>query len=113
MNMIDEKKISETASFFAKETWNHEEEQFACMDGFRVGVGWAQQEFIKSLWHDVSDEPKDGAISVLMGEEGNAITYVIDSDYSSWKEVVETLDITKWCYLSDILPKEGGEKRNQ
>ncbi len=38
--MIDEKKISETASFFAKEAWNHEGEQFACMDGFRVGVGW-------------------------------------------------------------------------
>ena len=47
--MIDKKKIAEASSFYAKETWNHVEEQFACMDGFRAGVRWAHQQLTENL----------------------------------------------------------------
>ena len=50
--MIDEKKITEAMSSYATETWNHAEERFVAMNGFKEGVEWAQKEFTNSLWHD-------------------------------------------------------------
>ena len=50
--------IEAAATVYAKETWNHEEDQFMCIDGFKEGAKWAQKEFVNSLWHDASEEPE-------------------------------------------------------
>ena len=101
--MIDEKKIAKIATLYAKETWNHEEEQFVAMCAFKEGTLWAQQEFINSLWHDASEEPKKCKMVLLCDKKGSILTVM--SPIHSTGFAYE-----KWCYLSDVLPKEGGEK---
>lgn len=62
----------------------------------------AIQEFLKDLWHDASEVPENRALLVEL-----KIGKYIISMYS--QEV--KLFCKKWCYLSDILPKQkGGSK---
>ncbi len=56
--MTDKKKISKASAAHAKATWNHDEEQYFCVDGFNAGANWAIKEFLKDLWHDASEEPR-------------------------------------------------------
>lgn len=106
--MIDEKKIAKTATLYAKETWNHEEEQFVAMCAFKEGTLWAQQEFPKTLWHDASEEPKDDAEIIVSKRSG--YTIIRHSAIANWDSYRELVNIKCWCYISDILPKEGGEE---
>ena len=117
--MIDEKKINKAMSSYATETFNHIEERFAAMCGFKEGAEWAQKELIKSLWHDASEEPEDHTDIVYVDEKGNVWSeydyYADNYDdafHTGWLSFVNNgvLRVIKWCYLSDILPKEGGEK---
>lgn len=107
--MIDEKKIEEAIAKYAKETWDHEEEQFSCMDGFQAGVEWAQKEFTNSLWHDASEEPKAHTCVIVEMQDDPSHFYAIDSNHIDWKTHVKTWGYIQWCYLDDILPKIGGE----
>ena len=122
--MIDEKKIGKIATLYAKETWNHEEEQFAAMCAFKEGTLWAQQEFLKYLWHDVSEEPdvrhktiiclyKDGVISQdyeVYAEATEHDDHVLVMGEFDWEYYAREAEIEKWAYKNDILPKEGGEQ---
>lgn len=109
--MIDEEKIGMAASKYAKEAWNFEEEQFSCMDGFREGVRWAQEEFTNSLWHDASEEPKMKAQVIVESQipDNSSLAYTLDGNYGCWSAKVKACGYVQWCYLDDILPKIGGE----
>ena len=106
--MIDEKKINKAMSSYATETFNHIEERFAAMCGFKEGAEWAQKEFIKSLWHDVSKEPEDATHILVISDEGNFP--IFHNAGVDWQLYAKRNAIERWCYLSDLLPKEGGEK---
>ncbi len=111
--MIDKKEISKASAAHAKATWNHDEEQFACMDGFEAGANLAIQEFKKSLWHDASEEPEKNKLIIEEYLDEFGYNYEIDcTTYScrTWVEMVKVYGIRKWCYIDDILPKKGGEK---
>ncbi len=130
--MIDEKKIEEAAYAFLEKTreaytWDCgivsysteiKEIENEIKDDFVAGALWAQQEFVKSLWHDASEEPKEHTDIVYIDDKGNVWSeydYCAekydDSMRKGWQSFI-TLGIIliKWCYLSDILPKEGGEE---
>lgn len=47
--MSVEDKIREAAAKYAVSTWNHDEERFACMDGFKAGAEWLCNEMIKQF----------------------------------------------------------------
>ncbi len=108
--MIDRKEISKASAAHAKATWNNDEEQFACMDGFEAGADWAIDEFLQNLWHDASEEPQ-AERHILEKIDFIGIRYRTDSFYvgMDWKKRVKRYDIVSWCYLSDIMPQEGGK----
>lgn len=84
---------------------------------FKDGAAWAQKEFINSLWHDASDAPKDYTDIIYVDGDNNVWnenTYYADNYddlfCKGWQSFVSSRDVVKWCYLSDILPKEGGKE---
>ena len=79
---------------------------------FKDGAKWAINEFLKDLWHPVSEEPEEN--KKLLVQYTN---YMVEDDYEidmniphvSWRYFVTTYNFKKWCYIEDLLPK-GGEK---
>ena len=127
--MIDEKKIEEAANL-------HRFELIASMHGstlgtpmqcfeevvgietdliensFITGAKWAINEFLKDLWHPNTEEPdKSKSDIITIGFDNDAYLQFKESilwNEESWRHSISRCQITKWAYLSDILPKEGG-----
>ena len=115
--MIDEKKIKEAATKYAgkrpKDLLSTERQS-----SFKDGADWAQREFVKSLWHDASEKPEKFKPCLVYGvftyEDKEPIADYFTTTYTSygWTEDYFPQDydgvIERWCYIDDILPKEGG-----
>lgn len=129
--MIDEKKIEEAANL-------HRFELIASMHGstlgtpmqcfeevvgietdliensFITGAKWAIDEFLKDLWNPNTKEPdKSKSDIITLGFENDAYLQFKESilwNKESWRHSISRCQIIKWAYLSDILPKEGGEQ---
>lgn len=108
--MIDEKKIQEAAIMNAdyfnpcRSTLDREE---ACRASFEDGVEW----FKKALWHDASVKPEEGEQILYTATEGGEIVDVKVTttalyDFIPWNEVVRDFNISKWCYIEDLLPNK-------
>lgn len=81
---------------------------FAARTAFAAGVEW----FKKAIWHDVSEIPEDGEQILYTATEGGKIVDVNITttalyDFMPWNEVVRFFNISKWCYIEDLLPKGG------
>ena len=79
---------------------------------FKDGAKWAINEFLKDLWHPVSEEPEyDKKILVQYTNYHLETDYEIDMNipHVPWRYLVTTYNFKKWCYIEDLLPK-GGEK---
>lgn len=129
--MIDEKKIEEAANL-------HRFELIASMHGstlgtpmqcfeevvgietdliensFITGAKWAIDEFLKDLWNPNTKEPdKNKSDIITLGFDNDAYLQFKESilwKEESWRHSISRCQIIKWAYLSDILPKEGGEQ---
>ena len=71
-----------------------------------------KEEFIKSLWHDAKEEPKNNGyiITEYFDPDEKEVKYELDfiiKGRVKWEEYTTLNCIMKWRYLSDILPKEG------
>lgn len=81
---------------------------------FVDGAQWAQQEFVKSLWHDASEEPDAKRDAWLVMQTGKDLIEVhkyggFNKDGGqTWQQQAERGFVIRWAYLSDILPKKGG-----
>ena len=80
-----------------------------------LGAKWAINEFIRDLWHPASEEPrKDISIIVETHNDKNMFYYAWsrwqDNFYPSWTDAVLCSRVSRWIYVDDLLPKEGGEK---
>lgn len=111
--MIDEKKIEEAANSSAEHyRWevaiSDDEVRTLCKKVFKEGAHWAIQEFLKGLWHDANEEPRNKASVLVIGGDNNDTIYYLVSDYQDWNHEVELWDINKWCYLDDLFPKQKG-----
>lgn len=102
--MIDEKKIQEAAAgMFNVGGLVNTVERMA----FKRGVDW----FKKALWHDTSETPKEGEQILYTATEGGEIVDVKVTttalyDFIPWNEVVRDFNISKWCYIEDLLPNK-------
>ena len=80
---------------------------------FKDGAKWAIQEFLKDLWHPAEEEPdKSKSDIITLGFDNDAYLQFKESilwNKESWRHSISRCQIIKWAYLSDILPKEGGE----
>lgn len=108
--MIDESKIKEAATKYI----GSEPNDLLSVErrvSFQDGAEWAQQEFTKTLWHDASEEPKDYNEWVVIKYDN--FDYVGTHQlrkYGNWENMVKNWPSFHWMYISDILPKEGGEQ---
>lgn len=74
---------------------------------FLDGAEWAEEEFLKNLWHPASEEPKSHSYIIFKTTNNNGFgTEYIDC---SCKILVRCMQITQWLYAEDLLPKEGGD----
>ena len=109
--MIDDKKINNAAF---KETFGMYGELDSLEEGFICGAKWMQEEFLKDLWHPASEEPrKDVSIIVETHNDKNMFYYVWnrwqDNFYPFWTDAVLCSRVSRWLYIDDLFPKEGGE----
>ena len=128
--MIDEKKIEEAAQGAADlyeqdlpiMSYNEDTEvdgqHHFCQEFgaelFKDGAKWAINEFLKDLWYPNTEEPdKSKSDIITLGFDNDAYLQFKESilwNKESWRHSISRCQIIKWTYLSDILPKEGGEQ---
>jgi hypothetical protein len=84
------------------------------VDGFNAGAKWAINELMENLWHPNTEEPdKSKSDIITLGFDNDAYLQFKESilwNKESWRHSISRCQIIKWAYLSDILPKEGGEQ---
>lgn len=102
--MIDRKEIQEAASKFNPTVGGlaNTTERIA----FEKGVDW----FKHAIWHEVSVKPEGNAVILYQWlDDRGTMDVGIDGVFSDveWAKFVAYNSITKWCYIEDILPKEG------
>lgn len=116
--MID-KKIEEAATNYAQDGYNNYDDNIQSIieEAFKSGAKWMQEEFLKDLWHPASEEPKKVKNLLLETtyEYGKPIYHLIKympngNNVCAWREWYKGAHISRWLYIDDLLPKEGGEQ---
>lgn len=78
-------------------------------DSFIEGADWADEHpNLESLWHDVIEPPKLG--EWFLAQIGNIAfdTFIMAMDKNKeWREWSKGINIKRWAYISDLLPKRG------
>lgn len=69
---------------------------------------------LSQVWHDASEEPLlEGKDIIFLNEQdepfisgkiGGTFSYLLEDFY--WERFVELVQISKWAYISDLLPKQ-------
>lgn len=113
--MIDDKKIEEAARYYCNNRYPASQDAPFIAEGFRHGAKWAINEFLKNLWHPASEEPREFAEVLAEAKITESIkTYISfkknDALFKNWDAYSSGANITRWLYIDDLLPKEGGEK---
>lgn len=82
-------------------------EQALMATGFEEGVKWADEHPI-NVWQGINEEPRLN--QWFLAQIGNNAfdTFVIDMDKNQdWKEWSNGINIKRWAYIKDLLPREG------
>jgi hypothetical protein len=126
--MIDVKKIEEaareSADLYEKDlpimSYNEDTEvdgqHHFCQEFgaelFKDGAKWAINEFLNDLWHPNTEEPDKRKSDIITIGSYNYISLHFKESFiwkeESWRHSISRCQITKWAYLSDILPKQKG-----
>lgn len=108
--MIDKEKIKDAAYDMNDGELTNDK---LMRGAFMCGAKWAQEEFLKSLWHSSKEEPKEKGyiITKYFDADEKEVMYELDSiqGLMNWEEYSTLNCIMEWCYLSDILPQKGGK----
>ena len=113
--MIDDKKIEEAARYYCNNRYPASQDAPFIAEGVRHGAKWAISEFLKDLWHDASEEPRKFAEVLAEAKITESIkTYISfkrnDALFKNWDAYSSGANITRWLYIDDLFPKEGGEQ---
>ena len=126
--MIDDKKIEEAAQgeadlyeqdlpvmSYYEDTEVDGQHHFCQEFGaelFKDGAKLAIHEFLKDLWHSIEEEPDKRKSDIITIGSYNYISLHFKESFiwkeESWRHSISRCQITKWAYLSDILPKQKG-----
>ena len=69
---------------------------------------WREYTDLSQVWHDASEEPR--CEELLLGEDTDGFSiYRWRGQEDNWKVFVNKTGLSRWAYISDLLPK-GGEK---
>ena len=112
--MIDKNKIKSAAQGYCDATYGTLNTNPFIAEAFRQGANWAINEFLNDLWHPNTEEPdKSKSDIITLGFDNDAFLQFKESIFwnkESWRHSISRCQIIKWAYLSDILPKEGGNQ---
>lgn len=86
--------------------------QLFWMSAFISGAKWSD-EHPKNVWYDANEEPENGA-HILMEckllDSKEYKSYNIDyKGVVNWEVLKRYFGISRWAYISDLLPKGGKE----
>lgn len=71
---------------------------------FEQGAKWAIDEFLKDLWHPISEEPKESVFMLSEYEKGKFYANYFDKNIRGRSNQ----RLIRWLNIDDLLPKEGG-----
>ena len=113
--MIDDKKIEEAAKQHAAGAFISEYWQACYKDAFIDGAKFGINDFFKNLWHTSSEEPREFTEVLAEAKITESIkTYISfkrnDALFKNWDAYSSGANITRWLYIGDLFPKEGGEQ---
>lgn len=78
-------------------------------EAFEKGAEWADEHPI-NMWHDTNEEPRLNQWFLAQIGDNAFDTFVMEMDKNEdWKEWSNGVNIKRWAYIKDLLPK-GGEK---
>ena len=102
--MTREEIISEANKYYS--------DNIRCYDAFLHGVEFAE-EHLKNVWHDASEEPAGRDWRILCEDESGKCWVASRRDAFTigynWQEFAEDEALTRWAYVSELLPKGGEE----
>ena len=101
--MIDNKKIEDAAKSLRKDFNDDVTQGFLVEFGFEKGAKWAINEFLKDLWHPISEEPKESIFMLSEYEKGKFYANYFDKNIRGWSNQ----RLIRWLNIDDLLPKEG------
>ena len=118
--LINEMMAQEMENF--KEAVEHDEEDISMSPGIytMLQVLLAKIERLPSVWHDVSDEPADGAQCLVISKRKtkDVVTYSGQFFYKGHVvaepcKMFAMNDIVKWAYIEDLIPKEDEDGKGE
>ena len=91
--------------------------KLGCIDGLKAADA---EPNLESLWHNASEEPllEEKEIIFLNKQDIIYISEKLDGIFLymfekfSWEKYVDLLEISKWAYIDDLLPKKEIENNN-
>ena len=104
--MINNKKIKSIAQQYCDATYGTLNEHPLIAEAFEQGAKWAIDEFLKDLWHPVSEEPKESIFMLSEYEKGKYYASYFDKNIRDWSNN----RLIRWLNIDDLLPKEGGKQ---
>ena len=127
--MIDEKKIEAAKEEIYEDRFllngeevvfdnDAKEEMFYKEDikeAIGLGAKLAINELLKNLWHPSSEEPREFTEVLAEAKITESIKSYIsfkrnDALFKNWDTYSSGANITRWLYINDLFPKEGGEQ---
>ena len=86
--------------------------QLFWMSAFIAGAQWADKHPAK-VWHQASEEPAGRDWRILCEDESGNCWVASRRDAFTigynWQEFAEDEALTRWAYISELLPKGGEE----
>lgn len=77
----------------------------AVISAFQDSARWADSNpNISSLWHDISEEPKEDMDILCIYEHSK--TFIVPKIRSYLYDWLKDNNVEKWAYINDLLPKE-------
>ena len=74
---------------------------------FENGAKWADEHPI-NMWHDTNEEPRLNQWFLAQIGDNAFDTFVMEMDKNEdWKEWSNGINIKRWAYIRDLLPKGG------
>lgn len=77
-------------------------------EGFIAGAQWR----INSVWHDVSEEPKEHKLVLIEDDFCGEPDYgVWQAPFPNWEDSIVHFSSKRWAYLDDLLPERKEEAK--
>lgn len=108
--MTREDELYEAASKFSDEfKYSESVDYMSIRVAFREGAKWADEHPI-NVWHGTNEEPRLKQWFLAQIGDNAFDTFVMEMyKNEDWKEWSNGINIKRWAYIRDLLPK-GGEK---